>query len=103
MWRAPDQPDPLAFPEIRSVDLTWCPDARSHPRFERDLHVGTRQARLLTDAPWVRSLGKLSLHVKTEAWRFPAPPDSATECTVQHAQCGHPTFATENSLRAEHA
>jgi SNF2 family DNA or RNA helicase len=36
--------------------------------------VGIREARLLTTAPWVRSLGKLQLEVATEGWRFPAPP-----------------------------
>jgi SNF2 family DNA or RNA helicase len=29
---------------------------------------------LLTQAPWVRSLGKLDLTVQTEGWKFPAPP-----------------------------
>jgi SNF2 family DNA or RNA helicase len=33
-----------------------------------------REARLLTDAPWVRSLGRLELSVQTEGWKFPAPP-----------------------------
>ena len=35
-----------------------------------------REARLLADAPWVRSLGKLSMEVTTEGWRFPAPPEA---------------------------
>jgi SNF2 family DNA or RNA helicase len=29
---------------------------------------------LLTDSPWVRSLGRLDLTVSTEGWKFPAPP-----------------------------
>jgi SNF2 family DNA or RNA helicase len=33
-----------------------------------------RETRLLTDAPWVRSLGRLELTVSTEGWKFPAPP-----------------------------
>jgi SNF2 family DNA or RNA helicase len=33
-----------------------------------------REARLLTNLPWVRSLGKLPMEVATEGWRFPAPP-----------------------------
>jgi SNF2 family DNA or RNA helicase len=37
--------------------------------------VQTREARLLTDPPWVRPLGKLALEVTTEGWRFPAPAD----------------------------
>ncbi len=33
-----------------------------------------RDGKLLTDAPWVRSLGKLDLSITTEGWKFPAPP-----------------------------
>lgn len=33
-----------------------------------------KEARLLTDLPWVRSLGRLELSVTTEGWKFPAPP-----------------------------
>jgi SNF2 family DNA or RNA helicase len=33
-----------------------------------------REIRLLTDSPWVRSLGRLELSVATEGWKFPAPP-----------------------------
>lgn len=35
---------------------------------------GVREARLLTDSPWVRSLGRLELSIATEGWKFPAPP-----------------------------
>jgi SNF2 family DNA or RNA helicase len=35
---------------------------------------GIREARLLTDTPWVRSLGRLELTISTEGWKFPAPP-----------------------------
>jgi len=33
-----------------------------------------REVRLLTDPPWVRSLGRLELSITTEGWKFPAPP-----------------------------
>ena len=33
-----------------------------------------REIRLLTDSPWVRSLGRLELSIATEGWKFPAPP-----------------------------
>ncbi len=36
--------------------------------------VASRETRLLKDAPWVRSLGKLEASVSTEGWKFPAPP-----------------------------
>jgi SNF2 family DNA or RNA helicase len=33
-----------------------------------------RDVRLLHDAPWVRSLGRLEPAIGTESWKFPAPP-----------------------------
>jgi SNF2 family DNA or RNA helicase len=53
------------------------PSVQVHPGWRRALAVSVREAKLLTDAPWVRSLGKLSLAVATEGWRFPAPPADA--------------------------
>src|SRR5216683_3119032 len=60
-------------PELQAFDLTLAADAVAHPRFERPLQAGVREARLLTVPPWVRSLGRLPMEVKTEGWRFPAP------------------------------
>src|SRR5262249_51368606 len=37
------------------------------------LQAGVREARLLTQQPGGRSLGKLAMDVSTEGWRFPAP------------------------------
>ena len=55
------------------IELLQPPDAKPHPRFERPLHVNVREARLLKDAPWIRSLGKIALEISTTGWRFPAP------------------------------
>ena len=43
------------------------------PRFDRPLSVSVREARLLTQAPWVRPIGRLTLEVTTQGWRFPSP------------------------------
>ena len=64
-------PEPLA---VESVTLAEYPDALRFPRFEVPLSAGVRESRLLTQAPWVRSLGKLEMTVQTEGWKFPAPP-----------------------------
>jgi SNF2 family DNA or RNA helicase len=39
------------------------------------LTVTVREARLLNDAPWVRTMGIFGQEVSTAGWRFPAPPD----------------------------
>ena len=44
------------------------------PKLDHPLEPSVREARLLTDPPWVRSLGRLELSVTTEGWKFPAPP-----------------------------
>jgi SNF2 family DNA or RNA helicase len=62
-----------SLPVIDTIDLTFPLEVTPHPRFERPLQVGVREARLLSSAPWVRSLGKLTLEVSTEGWRFPTP------------------------------
>ncbi|MBL8797960.1 MAG: hypothetical protein JNM56_28945 [Planctomycetia bacterium] len=58
-------PAPASAPLVEALTL---------PRFEKPLQVSIKEARLLTSAPWVRSLGKLALEVSTEGWKFPAPP-----------------------------
>src|SRR5262245_22930938 len=41
--------------------------------------AAVREARLLGEPPWVRSLGKLNLEVSTVGWRFPVPPAELPE------------------------
>ena len=60
-------------PEAIEVPLGLPVEVRTLPRFEKPLQVSVREARLLTQAPWVRPLGKLTMEVSTHGWRFPAP------------------------------
>jgi SNF2 family DNA or RNA helicase len=55
-------------------DLALAIDTLTLPRFDRPLAPNVREARLLHDAPWVRTLGKLGFDINTEGWKFPAPP-----------------------------
>lgn len=43
-------------------------------KLDYPLDPNVREARLLHETPWVRSLGRLELSVATEGWKFPAPP-----------------------------
>jgi SNF2 family DNA or RNA helicase len=58
---------------VQDIDLSLNVEV-GVPRCDRPLQVGVREARLLGSAPWVRALGKTSMEVATEGWRFPAPP-----------------------------
>jgi SNF2 family DNA or RNA helicase len=55
-----------------AIPLEFPLQVKTLPQFERPLEPGIREARLLSP-PWVRTLGKLTLEVSTEGWRFPAP------------------------------
>ncbi|MBY0232829.1 MAG: DEAD/DEAH box helicase [Gemmataceae bacterium] len=66
---------PLAFP---------C-EGRPHPRF-KPLDTSIRSAALLSQPPWIRGLGQLSLNVTTQGWRFPLPPDQPVKPPPAKAQ-----------------
>jgi SNF2 family DNA or RNA helicase len=67
--------DAPVLPEVTEVPLLPPVEARPLPRFERPLQVSAREARLLTQAPWVRPRGRLTMEVSTQGWRFPSPGD----------------------------
>src|SRR5262249_4484144 len=48
-------------------------EGRPVPRLDGPLAVGVRAARLRTQAPWVRPVGRLPMDVSTQGWRFPPP------------------------------
>jgi SNF2 family DNA or RNA helicase len=58
---------------MQIIDLEFPLEIRTLAAFERPLQAGVREAALLTRVPWIRSLGKLQLHVSTFGWRFPTP------------------------------
>jgi SNF2 family DNA or RNA helicase len=60
---------------VETIDVPLLPSVEAFvpPRFDRPLQVGLREARLLTQAPWVRPLGKVTMEVSTQGWRFPTP------------------------------
>ena len=63
-----------AWGDILPFDLSLALGVTGLPRFEASLVPNVREARLLTDAPWVRGVGPLELRVQTEGWKFPSPP-----------------------------
>lgn len=56
------------------IDLAFTSSAHSLSRFDSPLGVAVKEARLLNQPPWVRSLGRLDFAIQTEGWKFPAPP-----------------------------
>src|SRR5207237_4673673 len=51
-----------------------------------ELSLRVREARLLTDPPSVRPLGKLGLEVHSEGWRFPLPIDTGRPSSTESAR-----------------
>ncbi len=74
---AVDSVELLSSIPIEAVGLDFALEVRPHPRFERPLQASVRSAPLLSNPPWVRSLGKIAMEVTTQGWRFPTPPDQA--------------------------
>jgi SNF2 family DNA or RNA helicase len=62
-------------PTIETIPLHPAVAIRSLPAFERPLQATVREAGLLKTTPWVRTLGKLTIEVSTQGWRFPSPDD----------------------------
>jgi SNF2 family DNA or RNA helicase len=62
-------------PTIDTIPLLPPVESRSLPAFERPLQPTIREHGLLKATPWVRTLGKLSMEVNTQGWRFPSPGD----------------------------
>jgi SNF2 family DNA or RNA helicase len=69
---------PDEAPEAIALDIDFEPQTHDLPKLDHPLEPNVREARLLADAPWVRSLGRLELSVTTEGWKFPAPPADYT-------------------------
>jgi SNF2 family DNA or RNA helicase len=65
----------LQPPEVVTVDFQHPIEVQELAVADRPLVAGAREVRLLNDAPWVRTLGKLTMEVSTQGWRFPTPPD----------------------------
>jgi SNF2 family DNA or RNA helicase len=71
-------------PVIETIDLLPAADSgaiallpaiavKSLSAFERGLQANVREIALLKATPWLRTLGKLSIEVSTQGWRFPSP------------------------------
>lgn len=70
------------------------------PRFERPMEPLVREVRLLTERPWVRSVGRLAPVVTTQGWRFPSPPmgvgPAVGRATAGSATGGDDPFAADS-------
>jgi SNF2 family DNA or RNA helicase len=62
------------FLEVDSVPLELAIDTRE-VLLRRPLAVQVHEARMVSTAPWTRTLGKFSFEITTEGWRFPTPLD----------------------------
>jgi len=86
----PPRSTPAPAVGITAVDLNLAVDVRSLPALDRPLPVAVREARLLTEAPWVRTLGKLDMQVSTDGWRFPAPLETLPAAPLRRPPAGPP-------------
>ncbi len=59
--------------DASSLDIAVAAPSVFGTRFDSPLNVSVREARLLNDSPWARTLGSLFPTVRVEGWRFPTP------------------------------
>ncbi len=71
----PEQSPAEPLLEVVTLPLLGTVAIQALPAFERPLALSVREARLLTQAPWVRPVGRLTMEVSTQGWRFPSPAD----------------------------
>jgi SNF2 family DNA or RNA helicase len=62
---------------IQEVDLTLPVTTSTLPGLTRPLAATVKDVPLLTKPPWVRTLGKLTMEIDTQGWRFPTPGEPA--------------------------
>ena len=52
------------------------------PAFDRPLQPAVREIGMQMRPPWVRTIGKLSMQVTTQGWRFPTPGEPPTKLKI---------------------
>jgi SNF2 family DNA or RNA helicase len=85
-------------PPVHSIDLLSPPTIVD---FESSIHSLSPEIRAVTvemNPPWIRSLGKLSLEVTTQGWRFPTPidPEVVARQPASQAQVPSTSFRKES-------
>jgi len=89
-------------PAIDGISLDFVVTTSTLPSFDRPLATVVREVPLVAGAPWIRSLGKLSLEVTTKGWCFPTPIDAlrpAQEPTETEIAPATPEPATGSTAR----
>lgn len=76
----------LPTPQVDGPGLEFPLSILTMPRFQKPLQVEVRDIPLLGRPPWVRGLGKLTMEVTTQGWRFPLPGDPPPK--FQHGKPG---------------
>ena len=79
------------------IDLNLPMQAGMLPRFESSLLPTVKEARLLTDAPWIRPLGSLEMRVSTEGWKFPSPMVETSPKPKPEAPATNPPAESESA------
>ncbi len=66
-----------------AIEVTPAIAIKSIRAFERPMQASAREVALLHKTPWIRTLGKLSIDVSTQGWRFPSPDNPLPEAPPQ--------------------
>jgi SNF2 family DNA or RNA helicase len=88
-------------PEVIALDTLLPIEVRGLPKFDKGFRLSVREARLLQDPPWVRTLGKLNLEVTTDGWRFPAIAEQGAPPEPLLEKLARPRIADDSAATAD--
>src|SRR5947209_6851349 len=92
--------DMQSKPTTDLIELALPVEIKSLAGFERPLATSVRDVPLLSKAPWVRTLGKLTMEVMTQGWRFPTPGEPAPGDPAARLKAFDPNKAGRAALPA---
>jgi SNF2 family DNA or RNA helicase len=94
--------DDLVATELASaaVPLAIGVEVRMLPALSRPMQPTVREVGLLLRPPWVRTLGKLTMDVPTQGWRFPTPDEPASSLRIFDPNKPRPAAASAKAAAA---
>jgi SNF2 family DNA or RNA helicase len=81
-------------PATAAMPLAIGVEVRTLPALGRPMQPTVREVGLMLRPPWVRALGKLTIDVPTQGWRFPTPDEPTSSLRIFDPDKPRPTPAS---------
>ena len=84
------EPEEEDVVEVDALDMHFTLRVKPHAQFDRPMKLGVKQATLLNNNPWVRPIGKLTMNISTQAWKFLVPGEVILPIASEEPQTEQP-------------